>query len=119
MPQINVTIDGKTYRMACAAGDEPHLTALASGLDARIVGMRQSFGEIGDMRLHVMAALMQADELEETNRRLAALEAETAALREQVESADARRADEQAQTAAALSRCAERIEMLTKSLSAG
>jgi len=119
MPQINVTIDGKTYRMACAEGDEPHLTALASGLDARIVGMRRSFGEIGDMRLHVMAALMQADELDETNRRLAALEAETAALRERVNAADTERAEEEARTADALGRCAERLERLTKSLSAG
>ncbi|KQP80932.1 cell division protein ZapA [Methylobacterium sp. Leaf117] len=119
MPQINVTIDDKNYRMACADGEEAHLTALAQGLDARIIEMRRAFGEIGDMRLHVMAALMQADELQEAQGRLAALEQETAALRARVESADAVRADEEAQVAAGLERCADRIERLAHLVSAG
>ena len=29
MPQINVTIDGRNYRMACGEGEEAHLTGLA------------------------------------------------------------------------------------------
>ena len=119
MPQINVTIDGKNYRMACAEGEEAHLTALAEGLDGRIVEMRRSFGEIGDMRLHVMAALMQADELQEVQGRLAALEQEAAALRETVESAEAVRAAAEERLAEGLVRCAERIERLSHVISAG
>ncbi|MCJ2034565.1 cell division protein ZapA [Methylobacterium sp. J-068] len=119
MPQINVSIDGKNYRMACAEGEEAHLTALAGGLDARITEMRRSFGEIGDMRLHVMAALMQADELQETQGRLAALEREAVALRAKVDTADAARADEEARLAEGLSRCADRIERLAHTISAG
>ncbi|MCJ2084120.1 cell division protein ZapA [Methylobacterium sp. J-090] len=119
MPQINVTIDGKSYRMACAEGEEPHLTALATELAGRISELRKSFGEIGDMRLHVMAALLQADELDETRRRLAALETETAALRERVDAADGTRAAEETRIAAGLGRCAERIERLTRTLSSG
>ena len=60
MPQVNVTISGKAYRMACGEGEEPHLEALAQLYDGKIEEMRQAFGEIGDMRLHVMAALMVA-----------------------------------------------------------
>ncbi|MCJ2127715.1 cell division protein ZapA [Methylobacterium sp. E-045] len=119
MPQISVTIDGKSYRMACAEGEEAHLSALAAELDTRVTEMRTSFGEIGDMRLHVMAALLQADELDETRRRLAALETETAALRAQVETADATRAAEEARIAAGLGRCADRIERLAGALAAG
>ncbi|NEU12258.1 cell division protein ZapA [Methylobacterium sp. BTF04] len=119
MPQINVTIDGKSYRMACAEGEEAHLTALANGLDARVSEIRRSFGEIGDMRLQVMAALMQADELDEVKRRLATLEGETAALREKVDSADSVRATEEARIATSLGRCAERIERLANAISAG
>ncbi len=43
-------------------------------LDSKIQEMRQAFGEIGDMRLHVMAALMVADEASELQRRVARLE---------------------------------------------
>ncbi len=119
MPQINVTIDGKNYRMACADGEEAHLTALAAGLDTRVTELRRAFGEIGDMRLHVMAALTQADELLEVKDRLAALESETALLRAKVDSADTDQAAAEARIAAGLGRFAERIERLANAVSAG
>ena len=119
MPQINVTIDGKSYRMACAEGEEAHLAALAADLDSRVTGMRRSFGEIGDMRLHVMAALTQADEMTDLKRRLADVETEAASLRERVGSADAERVADDIRLAEGLGRAAERIERLANALSAG
>lgn len=82
MPQIVVTIDGKAYRMACAEGEEDHLLSLGAELDERVVDLRSSFGEIGDQRLTVMAAIMTMDELSETRARLSALESEMASLLE-------------------------------------
>ena len=63
MPIITVTIDNKTYRMSCGKDEEAHLTALTQDFSERVAQMRTSFGEIGDMRLHVMAALTISDEL--------------------------------------------------------
>ena len=60
MPQINVTINGRQFRMSCEAGEEAHLTELAADLDTRIARLRARFGEIGDTRLTVMAALTVA-----------------------------------------------------------
>ena len=74
MPQVMVTIAGKTYRIACAEGEERHLEGLAAAYDAKIQEMRGAFGEIGDMRLHVMAAITLADEMHEMKRRMAGLE---------------------------------------------
>ena len=79
MPQIVVTIDGKTYRMACAEGEEDHLHGLAAAVDARIADLRRDVGEIGDLRLTVMAAITATDELSEARVRIAALEADLAA----------------------------------------
>ena len=75
MPQIVVTIDGKTYRMACAEGEEAHLETLAADVDGKIAELRESFGQIGDLRLTVMAAIMATDQLHETRRRLSDAEA--------------------------------------------
>lgn len=75
MPQIVVTIDGKTYRMACAEGEEEHLETLAADVDGKIAELRGSFGQIGDLRLTVMAAIMATDQLHEARRRLADLQA--------------------------------------------
>ncbi|AYO80983.1 cell division protein ZapA [Methylobacterium brachiatum] len=116
MPQINVTIDGKLYRMACGAGEEEHLTGLAESLGTRIGEMRKSFGEIGDMRLQVMAALTIADELAELRARHAALEAETAELRKAAEAAERNRAEDAARAADGIGCAAERIGQLADAL---
>ncbi|MBO1905247.1 cell division protein ZapA [Microvirga sp. 3-52] len=116
MPQVTVTIAGKTYRMACAEGEERHLEGLAAAYDARIEQMRTSFGEIGDLRLHVMAAIAQADELHETKRRVAALEEEVAALNSINASRDERLERIEARLAEGVQMAAERIEELARSL---
>jgi cell division protein ZapA len=66
MAQVSVSIGGKPYRLACNPGEEPHLESLARLVDAKIEEMRAAFGEIGDPRLVIMAALKLADELFET-----------------------------------------------------
>jgi cell division protein ZapA len=68
MAQVSVTIGGRAYRLACNPGEEPHLESLAKLVDGKITEMRGSFGEIGDQRLVVMAALTMADELHEAKR---------------------------------------------------
>lgn len=69
MAHVTVTIDGKQFRMACEDGQERHLEQLAGDLDNRIRQVRESFGEIGDLRLTVIAALMVTDELFEERRK--------------------------------------------------
>ena len=116
MAQVSVTIAGHTYRIACAEGEEPHLQKLAAGYDSRIEEMRAAFGEIGDLRLHVMAAMTQADELHETKRRLASLEAEMARLKSFSSSGDERTLLIEARLAEGVVKAAERIEELARSL---
>jgi cell division protein ZapA len=116
MPQVSVTINGRQFRMACEDGEEAHLMRLAEDLDGRISRLRSRFGEIGDTRLTVMAALTLADELSETKEKLQRLEPELAALQDaSVASAD-RAQVTQAAVAAALNAAAERIEIITKRL---
>ena len=116
MPQVSVTINGRQFRMACEDGEEAHLVRLAEDLDLRITRLRTRFGEIGDTRLTVMAALTLADELSETKEKLQRLEPELAALQDaSVVSAD-RANNTQAAVAAALNAAAERIETITKRL---
>ncbi|GJD42488.1 hypothetical protein AFCDBAGC_0326 [Methylobacterium cerastii] len=118
MPQISVTIDGKSYRMACGDGEEAHLSALAADLGARVADMRKAFGEIGDMRLQVMAALTIADEVSELKRRLSVAEAEAERLRAETAAAGAAQADQSARVADGVSKAAERIERMARALAA-
>ena len=63
MPEVNVEIDGKKYRMACEDGQEAHLMELAERFNRTVLGLKGSFGEIGDNRLVVMAGIAVLDEL--------------------------------------------------------
>ena len=116
MSQVSVTINGRQFRMACEDGQEDHLMELARELDVRIEGLRAKFGEIGDTRLTVMAALTVADELAEMGKRIKRLEEEMAAAQEARVAAADRTQSAQAAVAAALTAAAERIESVTKKL---
>jgi cell division protein ZapA len=115
--QVNVTINGRQFRMACEDGQEGHLQQLAKDLDDRIVALRGQFGEIGDARLTVMAALMVADELAETGKKLKRLEVDHAALQDVRDAAAERTEATQAAIVAAFTSAAERIEGMAKKLS--
>ena len=119
MSQVSVTINGRQFRMACEDGQEEHLTSLARELDARIADLRSKFGEIGDLRLTVMAALTIADELNEMRSRIKTLEHELAAAQDVQAAAANRDETVQAAVAAALASAAERIERVTKKLNHG
>ena len=69
MSHINVTINGRQYRMACEEGQEVRLLKLAESLESRVDELRGKFGEIGDARLTVMAALTVCDELLDASQR--------------------------------------------------
>ena len=72
MSQVSVTIDGRKYRLACNEGEEARLESLAGLIDDKIGEMRATFGEIGDQRLVIMAALTIADNLTEAREEAAA-----------------------------------------------
>lgn len=116
MAQVSVTINGRQFRMTCEDGQEERLETLARELDARIGGLRAKFGEIGDTRLTVMAAITVVDELAEAGTRIKRLEEELAALQDARAVISDRNKTAQASIATALSAAAERIEGITKKL---
>lgn len=116
MSHVSVTINGRQYRMACEEGQETRLLRLADVLESRVNSLRGKFGEIGDQRLTVMAALTIADELADAERRVRGLEEEIEALREvRVVAADRARATQTA-VANALNAASDRIERMTQEL---
>jgi len=116
MAHVTVSINGRQYRMACEDGQESHLERLANELDRHVEQLRDSFGEIGDNRLLVMAALTISDELNEARQRMRRLETELAGLQDARVAAADRGQATQAAVAAALNAAAERIERVAKGL---
>jgi cell division protein ZapA len=116
MSHINVTINGRQYRMACEEGQELRLLKLAENLESRVETLRGKFGEIGDQRLTVMAALTVCDELVDATQRIRALEDELNQLRDVRVAAVDRAKATQTAVANALNAAAERIERTTQVL---
>ena len=119
MAEVSVTINGRVYRMACDPGQEDHLARLGRELDQRIAQLRESFGEIGDTRLAVMAAIMVADELAELKRRLRSSDQEIQSLKGARERAAQRNEESEHALADILEETAERIERLAQGLNSG
>jgi cell division protein ZapA len=108
MAQVSLTIDGRKYRVACNEGEEARLESLAGVIDDKIGEMRKAFGEIGDQRLVIMAALTIADNLAEARDQVAA------------ERERSNAAEERAQAiASSLDKLGSRLESLAQRLSGG
>jgi cell division protein ZapA len=65
MPQVDVSINGRRYSIACDDGEQDHLKQLAQYVDGRVKELVSSVGQVGDQRLLVMTSLLVADELAE------------------------------------------------------
>lgn len=116
MAQVTVTIDGKAYRMACDEGQEEHLIELAGRFDRYVMHLKDSFGEIGDQRLTVMAGIMIMDELSEIEKRIKGMESEIGTLRKTRDDALLKADKNDAALTGALGTLAQRMEDLAGKL---
>jgi cell division protein ZapA len=80
VPEVNVEINGRKYRMACEEGQQKHLIGLAERFNSQVEALKGAVGEIGDNRLTVMAGIAVVDELAEAERKIKALETEVTVL---------------------------------------
>ena len=118
MGQVNIIVSGRSYRMSCDDGEEDHLAGLGQRFDAAIDELRSGFGEIGDQRLTVMAAILMTDRLDEAERRIAALEEELKRAQGSGKSVSAQYEILHARLAKGLENAAQRVEGLAGLLDA-
>ncbi|NTJ61361.1 cell division protein ZapA [Agrobacterium rhizogenes] len=116
MAQVTVTIDGKAYRMACEEGQEDHLTDLANRFDRYVMHLKSQFGEIGDLRVTVMAGIMIMDEVSELTRRVSSLEAELETLTSNRDTTVAANARAEETLASVIDEVTTRIHGITEKL---
>ncbi len=78
MATVSVVVNGRPYAVGCEDGQEDHVRALAAAFDQQVREVAEQVGQVGDLRLFLMAALLTADELAEARARLNATQAELA-----------------------------------------
>lgn len=118
MAKVSININGRKYALGCEDGEEERLMRLGQKLDDRVNNMADQFGQIGDLRLMVMAGITMLDELDDMNKSVDA-EVDKRVVDLRKESATALKAATRSETKAtdSLLSAAERIERLAKRLS--
>lgn len=66
MSNVTLTISGREYTVACAEGEEAHVSGLGRMIDAKLSAMGNMSGQ-GETRQLLFAALLLADELHEAS----------------------------------------------------
>lgn len=90
MPQVEITIGGRTFEVACQEGEEHYLTSAATMLNAEAAHLSAQIGRMPESRMLLMAGLMLADRTAGLEDQLRESELELNGLRAQIEEAAAR-----------------------------
>ena len=73
MAQMTVKINGYSYTLACADGEEGHLQAMLAEVEERVARMKSKGAQSGEGRTLLHAALLMADELHDLKAEMAEL----------------------------------------------
>ncbi len=117
MGKVSLNINGRAYGLGCETGEEERLMRLGQKLDERVAQMANQFGQIGDLRLLVMAGITLLDEMEDpvssveaqVKKRLNTLETETEAATEARERTEVEAVENLMSAAQRIERLAERL----------
>jgi cell division protein ZapA len=117
MGQVVVTLNSRTYRLECNEGEEGHLAELSEYIGAHVEDMRRKFGQVGDDRLILMAALVVTDELWALRADVENLRAQLAEARRDKSTSDENARAIESQLFAKIGEAAVRLEGLNARLS--
>ncbi len=119
MGRVSLDINGRKYAMGCEDGEEERLLRLGQKLDDRVNQIANQFGQIGDLRLLVMAGITLMDEVEDTAENIEKrVDAKAAGLRKELNTATSTSLKTQKDAAISLNTAAQRIEALASKLKA-
>ncbi|MCP5432172.1 MAG: cell division protein ZapA [Alphaproteobacteria bacterium] len=110
MSQVSVSVNGRSYIVACDEGEEEHLRELSRYIDKHVSSLADSIGQVGDSRLLLMAGLLVCDELSDALTRLDELEQEIQSLKDVRSTIIEKAKTSESQVAEVLESAARRVE---------
>ncbi|MEQ8367014.1 MAG: cell division protein ZapA [Roseicyclus sp.] len=93
MPELQIEIGGRSFTVACQAGEEPYLKAAAKMLDTEAAVIVGQVGRMPADRMLLMAGLMLADKTAAVEDEVKALHDKIASQEKSLASAEERLAD--------------------------
>ena len=84
MPQVEISIGGRSFEVACQAGEEQFLQSAAALLDSEASHLADQMGRMPEARMLLMAGLMLADKTVGMDSKLSKAQTEVEALRKEL-----------------------------------
>jgi len=114
MAEVEVSINGRSYPIACEDGQEEHVARLAAYVDKRASELVSDVGQVSNPQLLIMVGLLVADELSEAHDEIERLKDE--AKRAEATGRQAAATDLDAAFASTVERLAQRVEAIAANL---
>ncbi len=116
MGKVSINVNGRAFAVGCEDGEEESVAALGQQFDAHVTALVDQVGQIGDLRLFLMAALVLGDNLRESENVRATLEAQIASLETNSVEGELQGANIVQSAVKTLNNAANRIEKLATGL---
>ena len=85
MAEVNVSINGKSYKIGCDPGEEHRVAQLGAYIDQHVSNLAGTGGMASESHLLVLAGILMADELFETKDMLAHAQSQYEAVSQKLE----------------------------------
>ncbi|MEO1039948.1 MAG: cell division protein ZapA [Pseudomonadota bacterium] len=118
MAKVTISLNGRAFTIGCEEGQQAYLRELSAKIDTHVRELSEQVGQIGDLRLLLMASLIISDELEEARGELKSLREQFTDQKGLTSQADARRRADRAKAAELIAQAAERLEVLATAAAA-
>ena len=116
MAQVVLEVNGHSYTMQCNDGEEDHLRDLGEMLDSEVAKIKSAVGQVGDIRLLLMAGLVISDNLSDAVKRVEELQDQINGLRQARSVATKQDAASEDEIAGKIEAAAGRVEAIAREL---
>ena len=68
MAEVDITINGRSYRISCKDGEEERIKSLSSLINNQVQKLSEKIGQLGEARMILLASLVLLDKSEEVEK---------------------------------------------------
>ena len=68
MAEVDITINGRSYRISCKDGEEERIKSLATLINNQVQKLSDKIGQLGEARMILLASLVLLDKSDEVEK---------------------------------------------------
>ena len=68
MAEVDITINGRSYRISCKDGEEERIKALSTLINDQVQKLSEKIGQLGEARMILLASLVLLDKSDEVEK---------------------------------------------------